>query len=186
MVKRLKSPKHSKLPYVIGAVVLLVIAGSLYAYHVHIKKKPIATVNQYTKGITNQRNSSLPASKQATNAAGSPSDSKTGGVASAALVTPTGNFVSNHHPNLGGSPAPNSMTSVCNTSPGANCRISFTNGGTSKSLSAQVTDAGGATYWNWKLQDIGLTAGDWRISATSSLNGQTLSSTDPMTLTVSE
>jgi hypothetical protein len=78
------------------------------------------------------------------------------------------------------------MTSVCNTTPNASCQISFTNGGTKKSLPAQVTDAGGVTYWYCKLQDIGLTAGNWTVSATSSLDGISLSSTDPITLVVSQ
>ena len=182
MVKTLKSSKHSKLPYVLGAVVILVIVGSIYAYHVHSKKKPIATVNQYTKGQASQPNSPANSSNQTVNP---PTSSKTAG-ASASLVAPTGNFVSDHHPNLSGSPAPNSMTSVCNTSPGASCQISFTNGGTTKSLPTQVTDGGGATYWYWKLQDIGLTSGSWKISATSSMGSDSLSSTDPAALVVSQ
>ena len=182
MVKKLNSSKHSKLPYALGVVAVVVIVGVIYAYHVTHKKKPITTVNQYTKGQVSQPNGPSNSSNQSVN---SPSSSKTGG-ASASLVAPTGNFVSNHHPNLSGSPAPNSMTSVCNTSPGASCQVSFTNGSTTKSLPTQVTDAGGATYWYWKLQDIGLTAGSWKISATSSMGGDSLSSTDPTALVVSQ
>lgn len=182
MVKTLRSSKHSKLPYILGGVVILVIAGSIYAYHIHHKQKPIPTLNQYTKGQTSQPSTSSNSSTQSVNP---PSSSKTGG-ASASLVAPTGNFVSNHHPNLSDSPAPNSMTSVCNTSPGASCKIWFTNDGITKSLPSQVTDAGGATYWYWKLQDIGLTAGSWKISATSSMGSDSLSSTDPTALVVAQ
>jgi hypothetical protein len=181
MIKKIKTSKHLKLSYVI-IVVAVVIAGALYAYHAFHKTKPIPTLNQYTKGEAGQPNSSSNSSEQSVN---SPDNSKTGG-ASAALVAPTGNFVSNHHPNLSGSPAPNSMTSVCNTAPGASCKITFTNGDTTKSLPTQVTDAGGATYWSWKLQDIGLTAGDWTVSATSSAGSNSLSSTDPRTLVISQ
>jgi hypothetical protein len=182
MVKKLNSSKHSKLPYALGLIAVVVIVGVVYAYHTTHKKKPIATVDQYTKGQVSQPSSSSNASNQSVN---SPTSSKTGG-ASASLVAPTGNFVSDHHPNLSGSPAPNSMTSVCNTSPGASCQISFTDGSTTKSLPTQTTDAGGATYWYWKLQDIGLTTGSWKISATSSVSGNSLSSTDPMALVVSQ
>lgn len=184
MVKKQKAPKYSKLPYVLGAVVILLLAGSVYVYHTH-HKKPIATVNQYTKGQVNQPNGSSNSSNQSDQAVNSSSDAKTRGT-SELLVAPTGNFVSNHHPNLSGSPAPNSMTSVCNTSPGASCQISFTSGGTTKSLPIQVTDAGGVTYWYWKLQDIGLTSGTWKISATSSMNGSSQSSIDSMSLVVAE
>jgi hypothetical protein len=184
MVKT-KSSKHSKLPYVLGAVIVLVIIGSVYAYHTHHKAKPIATVNQYTKGEGSQPSSTSSTSNSSSQTTSSSNDSKTGG-SSASLVAPTGNFVSDHHPNLSGSPAPNSMTSVCNTSPGASCQISFTDGSTTKSLPTQVTDAGGATYWYWKLQDVGLTAGNWKVSATSSMGDSSLSATDPMTLVVSQ
>jgi hypothetical protein len=193
MVKKIKSSKRSKLPYIIGAVIILAIAGSIYAYHVdHKKKPPIATVDQYTKGQASKTSSPSSSSNQTTSpnqAVSSPSNTKTGSTTvstSAPLVAPTGNFVSDHHPNLSGSPAPNSMTSVCNTSPGASCQITFTSGSTTKSLPTQVTDAGGATYWYWTLQDIGLTAGSWQVSATSSMNGNSLTSTDPMALVVSQ
>ena len=172
---KLKS-KHSKLLYILVAVVILAIAGSIYAYHTTHKPKvkPIATLDQYTKGGVTEPSSS-------SNSTGSTTSS-----ASASLVAPTGNFVSDHHPNLSGSPAPNSMTSVCNTTPGAKCQISFTNGSDTKYLPTQTTDAGGATYWYWTLQNIGLTAGNWTIAATSTLNGNSQSSTDPMTLVVSQ
>lgn len=179
MVRKIK---NVKLPYVIVVVAVMVIVGVVYAYHLNHKKKPVPTLNQYTKGQASQPSSSSSSSEQSVS---SPNSSKTGG-ASASLVAPTGNFVSNHHPNLSGSPAPNSMTSVCNTSPGASCRITFTNGDVNKSLPEQVTDSGGATYWYWKLQDIGLTAGSWKISATSSMSGSSLSSTDPTPLEVSQ
>ena len=55
-----------------------------------------------------------------------------------------------------------------------------------KSLPAQTTDAGGATYWNWKLQDYGLTAGTWKITAIAKLNGQTQTATDATNLEISQ
>jgi hypothetical protein len=178
MVTKINRSKNSKRAYVLGLVALLAIAGGIYAYHVSHDKKPIATVNQYTKGQVDKAGGSSTTSD-------TPSSEKTPD-ASASLVAPAGNFVSNHHPNLGGSPAPNTMTSVCNTSPGASCQISFTQDGTTKSLPAQVTDAGGATFWDWKLQDVGLGAGEWKITATSKVGDKSLSATDPMPLVVSQ
>ncbi len=183
----IKKSKKIKIPYIIALAVLLLIAGSLITYHLTNKTKPIPTVNQYTKGQQSQSNgksSSSGSSTSTTNSPSSTSSAKSAG--NIPLVAPTGNFVSDHHPNLSGSPAPNTMTSVCNTSPGASCRISFTNGSTTKSLADQVTDAGGVTYWYWKLQDIGLTAGNWTITATSSSGGKSLSATDPMPLVVTQ
>lgn len=94
--------------------------------------------------------------------------------------TPVGVFVSNHHPNLSGTPAPNTINSTCSTTPGAFCTITFTQGNLVKSLPQQQTDSSGNTEWNWSLQQIGLTSGSWNISATAS-NGNLTSSTSDAT-----
>lgn len=182
MTKITSSSKHSKLPYAIGAVIVLMVAVGAYIYQVNHEQKPIVTLNQYTKGQTNKTSSSNNSSGQSVNSA---SSSKTEGTGTA-LVAPFGNFVSNHSPNLSGSPDPNSMTSVCNTSPGASCQITFTKGSTTKSLPKQVTDAGGTTYWFWKLQDIGLTTGSWTVTATSNSGDKSLSAKDPSNLVVAQ
>ncbi len=99
------------------------------------------------------------------------------------LITPWGNFVSNHHPGQNGTPL--TETSVCNTTQGATCDISFTNGTATESLPAQVASSNGATFWsNWSLSSIGLTPGNWKITATATLDGQTKTATDPMELVV--
>lgn len=101
-------------------------------------------------------------------------------------TTPTGAFVSNHRPNLSGSPAPNSMTSTCQTSPGAACTIKFSKGGVVKSLQAQTADSNGYTVWNWSLQDIDLTAGSWEITAVATIGKNSTSSRDVLNLEVAE
>lgn len=99
---------------------------------------------------------------------------------------PSNGFVSNHHPNLSGHPAPATLTSVCTTTPGARCTITFTKDGVTKSLPTQTTDRGGSAYWNdWSLQSIGLTAGSWQIKAVATLGSQTEAATDSMDLVVS-
>lgn len=101
------------------------------------------------------------------------------------LVPPTGTFVSNHTPNLSGSPAPNKMHSDCATTPGATCQISFTrNDGRVKTLPAQNTDNAGAAYWSWTLQDVGLDTGSWTVEAKATLNNKTETAKDSTTLEV--
>lgn len=101
-------------------------------------------------------------------------------------TTPLGMFVSNHHPNLSGTPAPNTETSTCTTTPGAQCQIRFTQNGATKSLPSQQTDGSGNTSWSWKIQDIGITEGTWKISAVA-INGNLTSTTnDQMNLEVSK
>jgi hypothetical protein len=102
----------------------------------------------------------------------------------ASLVKPYGTFVSNHHPSLSGKSTPSQEASVCNTTPGASCKITLTKDGVTKTLAAQTTNSDGAAYWNWDVKQAGLTLGSWQITATASLRGSTSSATDPLMLEV--
>lgn len=88
--------------------------------------------------------------------------------------TPSGTLVSNHRPNLLGSPTPNLEQSTCTTTPGAYCTITFTNGSKKMSLEKKQTDSNGNASWTWRLQDINLSEGEWTIKAVAS-NGEFLS-----------
>jgi hypothetical protein len=100
------------------------------------------------------------------------------------LKAPMGTFVSNHRPNLSGSPNPNEVQSICETTPGATCQIIFTKGSETKQLPVQKTDGEGAAYWTWKLQDIGLTSGTWKVQAKATLGSQTKTADDALDLEV--
>ena len=100
------------------------------------------------------------------------------------LLAPTGNFVSNHSPSLTGRLSSNNDQSICNSTQTAVCKIAFTKDGVTKLLADKVLDGNGTNYWNWTLQDIGLTAGPWKVTATASLNGQTKTSVDATLLIV--
>jgi len=164
----------------------LVVIGLLYhQFHPGVQVMTnTRTAGQNSKGepIASPANTTAPTESS------QPGDSKSdsGGGTTTALLAPSGDFVSNHHPNLSESPAPNTMSSVCNTSPGATCKIIFTKDGDMKTLPVATTDRGGAAYWNWKLQDIGLTVGTWQIQAIASLNGQTKTALDVLDLVVAQ
>ncbi len=99
------------------------------------------------------------------------------------LAKPFGTFVSNHKPGQNGSPLEES--SVCNTTPSANCTITFTKNGISKSLPAKIADNSGAAYWPvWTPQSVGLDAGNWTVTAVATLGQQTTSTQDPNPLQV--
>jgi len=100
------------------------------------------------------------------------------------LIAPYGTFISNHHPNLDGSPAPSQEQSTCQTSPGASCYITFSNNGVVKTLAAQNTDNEGVAIWNWDISKAGLTEGAWEINVIASLNGTTKTAKDSMQLEV--
>ena len=54
-------------------------------------------------------------------------------------------------------------------------------------VDAQTADPNGFVSWNsWKLQDIGLSAGSWKIQAIASLNGQTKTASDALDLVVAQ
>lgn len=196
MLKQKVQSKKSKKVYVIIAVALIVVAGviAFFVYRSSANKKPATTASQLTKGevsTSGNKSSDKPdkSGSSSTSGLGSQtSDDKNEASnqpsANATLIAPTGTFVSNHRPNLSGSPAPSEEQSTCNTTPGATCQISFTYNGVTKSLPAQTADSGGATYWTWNLQDIGLTEGSWQIQATARLNGKTLTGSDALKLEV--
>lgn len=175
---------------IIVAAILAVLELTNTTHIFHHKENVVVSGTSFnTKG--EKQNSTKSSSASGQNNAATPNSSSkstaTGGASSTAtLFTPTGSFISNHHPNLSGSPAPNTMSSVCTTTPGASCKITFTKDGITKELSWQTADANGSAYWNWKLQDIGLTTGSWKVQAIASLNGQTKSASDAMNLVVSQ
>ncbi|MGF7229599.1 MAG: hypothetical protein ACQR33_06515 [Candidatus Saccharibacteria bacterium] len=200
-VKRSKTRKKKIAAITVATVSAIVIIILVLEFtdttHIFHKSNPTvtshgSTADQNTKGensLSQTGGSASTTQKGQTTAPVTGSGATTNGGGStttAALIAPSGNFVSNHHPNLGGSPAPNILTSVCNTTPGATCTITFTNAstGAAKSLTAQTADSGGAAYWSWKLQDVGLGQGTWQVKATATLGNQTKSASDAMTLEV--
>lgn len=173
-----------------AALLALIIIG-VFVWHQNTRQTAKTPLKNVTKSTGNSSTKGEPAqiSEPVANAnsgnSGSSNDKSTQ-TASGQLVTPSGNFVSNHRPNLSGSPAPNQVSSACNTTPGAACQITFTKGDLVKSLATQTTDASGATYWSWNLQDVGLTAGSWQVQAIATLNGKNLTVKDAMNLEVAE
>jgi len=197
-IEKVGSPSSKRrLVYFIGTVALLVILAGVLEMtnttHFFHKQSHVLDVNNNTPTTggasqNNQKGQPQGSSSDNSGDALQPGDAKSdaGGVITGNLLTPAGDFVSNHHPSLSNtSTAPNVLTSVCNTSPGATCVITFTKGTVTKSLAVEITDRGGSAYWNnWSLQSIGLTAGNWKVIATATLKGQSKSATDEMALVV--
>ena len=158
--------------------------------HLFRSTKKTVSASSATKGELNTSGAQTQPSPASASSEGTPATdgqdkhSPSEGTTSTLLVAPTGNFVSNHHPNLSGSPAPNLIASSCTTTPGATCQIFFTQGQTTKSLPAEATDAGGSAFWNWKLQDYGIGTGTWTIRAVVTLGTQTKSASDSQALVV--
>lgn len=196
-MKRQRKQKRSlRKPVLMAGIGLLVIGGVIAILELtnnihlfHDAPRPV-TASADTKGepLPDSTQTAVPPQNTTEQTGGGtnekiPGEGGTSASSGAAPIDPTNsNFVNNHHPSLSKSAT---MASSCTTTPGATCVISFTNGSTApKSLAAQTTDRGGSAYWDWKLQDIGLTPGSWRITATATLNGQSKTATDAINLEV--
>ena len=186
-----------------GIILVLLVAGGSGCYWKFIRKHPPAvTANQNTKGepLSPTPGSKSSGSSGAAGASASPASSAASAgsgtqsntsskqdqspppTTNVTLDPPSGDFVSSHTISLS---APEQ--SVCNTTPGATCTITFAQGSTSKSLAVENTDRGGSAYWNgWTPKSIGLTPGSWTIQATATLNGQSKTGTDARNLEVTQ
>ena len=184
-------PKKRFVVLFAAVLLLICLVGVLWLTNVipifHKAKPAQTTSGPVTKGESQQTGSSQANNSSKSNITGTTkSNNSINTNSNAVLLPPTGDFVSDHHPNLSGSPAPNTMSSVCTTTPDATCTIVFTKSGVTKYLAGETTDSNGSAYWYWKLQDIGLTAGSWQIQATATLNSQTKTASDAMDLVVSQ
>lgn len=173
-------------------IVLLLAAGSTYllwlrthtlaptASEIELNRGTATPTTQVPGGSTEGQTTSPDASK---GSQGSPT-----GTPPAPNVMPdkpTGQFVSNHQPNISGKPYPNTETSICTTTPGIVCKIKFTMGSMTKSLPPKTTDASGNAVWSdWTIQSVGLTEGTWRITAQAINSNNVVSTSDPSELRV--
>lgn len=186
----LKNPRRAIKMWAagIGVLCLIFIASALKLANVLSSsrtKLPI-TAGQETKGEPNDKRNGVQAQAQnnySSQSKSSSSQSKYDNTeTNVNLIAPLGDFVSAHHV----SPSTH-ITSVCNTSSGAICKIVFTQGNSVISLQPEMTDQGGSAYWDgWTPKDIGLTSGIWNIKAVATLNGQTKTADDAMSLEVSQ
>jgi hypothetical protein len=203
-MKRQKPKRqHKRLFTTLGIVALIVVVGGvsgvvLHLRHVHDAQKrsgAVATVTtpkttpssgDKSSGGTSTTSTTTGTSDKdsgtSTNT-GSSSSSSTSTTTTAALIAPYGTFVSNHRPGQNGSPT--TEQSVCTTTPGATCNITFTNSaGVVKSLGAQTVGSDGTASWNWNVTGSDLAAGSWKVAATATLNGQSKATADATTLEI--
>ena len=90
--------------------------------------------------------------------------------------------MSSHHTKL--TAGVSSEESICNVIAGASCEIQFSKDGVVKSLAAKRADADGSVSWSWGASELGLTSGEWTITAIASLDGQTKTVADALPLEV--
>jgi hypothetical protein len=167
---------------VILGVGALEVTGTTHFFHKKLNPETTKTTTTGGASAFNDKGeTALPTtpSDSSNTSAGAKTDGNNG--AATVLLAPTGTFVSAHK-NVG-MDVP--LTSVCNTTPGAICQITMTSGISSHSLEGRTADSNGAVYWDrWTPRGIGLTPGVWDVKAKASLNGQSKTTDDALTLEI--
>lgn len=169
----------------VALVIIVVLFGWHYRRHNTNSKPTIIKTQDTVSGKPNNDTTTTPPSNSEKTSVG-------GGVVAPAtgsgvtILGPSGSFISNHSPNLNGSPAPSAEESVCNGTPGAKCYIQFTNSedGVVFKLPEKSLDINGAAYWQWDVKNNNLKQGVWHIVAFSTLGDQIKSTQDARDLTV--
>lgn len=202
MVLKVKKSLHQKitrkLVLIGGLVAISLLVGVLEltnTTHVFHKRKTISGIIPSTSNPSQSPSPSVttdkvagsdtpPASSGASAAASPKADTAISG-AQGPLLEPYGTFVSNHSPSLSDTNgAPSGEQSVCITSAGASCYITFKRLGIVKTLETKIADSKGSVYWDWDVNKAGFSAGSWQITATATANGQTKSVNDTLDLKV--
>jgi hypothetical protein len=171
---KIQTRRNKHLPAIITAciVLLLLVTGAILYVLAIRNHSPAQTpsaggYNPSTSTPTPDVPKANSTENQSTNSVtATKGQSSTPAAPPSATVTPTtpfGQFVSNSKPSLS-DPAQDAESSVCSTTAGVACQITFTSGSTIKSLPSQTTDTNGNTSWGWSINKLGLTAGTWKIS----------------------
>lgn len=175
---------HKNKKAIIIAVSLLILGGASFAYYQDNKPygqnpsgeyiaEDVPTSAEKIQSKDEESPKNQPADQP------QPNKSTNNFSTTSSLYKPTGNFVSSHVVEPG-----STIESVCITTPGAKCKIIFTNGSNTKVLNAKTTDSEGTTAWIWQPKKLGISGGKWQIKAEASLNSQTKTSKDAKLLEV--
>ena len=197
MAQKIKSISSHKYLYILVIVLGIVLVGGFFFWkHDHDQKlredRKVIPTNSSSNSHSSSASSkavqgsvkSPSVSSGSSSNTSSPTQQSTDSAGASLTSAPSGTFVSNHSPNLSGSPAPSQEQSVCNTVPGATCTIVFTNGSKTKQLATQTADNNGVVVWNWDVNQAGFTPGSWKITATATLGNSSLSTADSRSLDV--
>lgn len=173
---KITNKKSYKIPIILAVLLIIIGTGTIFFFvYKGNSNENFTTTRESGGGITSGKE----AKKDSDKSTPTPDTDIT-------PTTPIGTFVSNHRPNLSGSPAPNTMTSTCSTTPGSKCTIEFTKGNITKSLPNKIADGNGNISWDWELQDVGLTVGEWQVTAVASNGNNIAKASDSIPLIVGD
>lgn len=182
MARRLS--KLTKRPLLLMTALVLVVASVVFGLtrkHESVSGT-IPSDSTSNPAANNSDKTTVPSASSTSNSSSDSAKSTGLNSTSSPLNAPWGNFVSNHSPGKDG--APTSEVSTCNTTPGATCTVQFIKGGVSRNLETKTTDSNGSVSWSWDIKDANLSSGKWQITAVATLNGQSKSTSDQLSLEV--
>jgi cytoskeletal protein RodZ len=177
---RVKSKEMLFLLLIVGAL----IVGGYFLYNSTNTPAPTTSIPSTTQnediknveqGVSAKNSNSTTSSSMSDKQGGSTASPQT------SLDTPTGNFVSSHKV----SSSTNTLESICTTTTGATCEITFRKGDTILTLGKKDVNNSGTATWIWTPGSIALTNGSWEITATATLGDKTSTAIDPLKLDVS-
>lgn len=180
MIKN-KNPFFKKKKFIIPTIVavLLLVSGIFYFQAIKTTEvtstpstSPTEDSEAAEQGVSQKNANSTQATTNNDKQISTPSPQ-------GSVAAPQGNFVSNHR--VGTS---DTIESICNTTRGATCDISFTSSNATKSLGRKTVGQDGTASWIWTPASIGLSAGSWQINATATLGDAQNSSKDPRNLEI--
>lgn len=191
-VKKKNLIKNKVFWLIVAVIVILLVGGGIAYKHYRDKKNNSNTpvIPRPTTDKTKNSNTPAATTTPADNSTNSknnnnstPAENTPSTMANIPVTKPYGSFISNHKPGQNGSPV-DEEASTCSTAAGITCSINFTKDGVTKSLPAKTTDSAGTAYWQWSIKSIGLTTGNWTVTAVATNGQQTESTTDSIPLQV--
>lgn len=181
MVKSTKLISNKRMLLTLLAIIVAVGALYLFVFRDGAKftTTPSTSQKEDTRAAEEGRSQKNPNSAPAASA-----NKQSGGVAvaNADVSRPEGNFVSSHRINS----RSDTVESVCTTTPGAACEITFKLGNDTKSLGKKTTNQSGTASWVWTPASVGLYAGSWEITAIATLGGSQNTAKDPLNLELAQ
>lgn len=184
----MRKPHSNKFIYITTVFVILIAISTIFGIVSKQTSKKIYIPKKHTINIQSPAKNSTQSSNQQQNISNNSiqnhnsSNNTAQANNSVQLIQPYGALVSNHQPGQNGSNL--NEESECITTPGAYCIIKFTDGNIVKSLPQKQTNSYGIAYWYWNVGNLGLTNGNWQITAIASMSSQSISTTDKLRLEV--
>ena len=177
MVNRSKKHPKFKRKYLLLAAIILLTIGIVWA--LRRDTDPLTTDGSADTQTSQESPEQAEPEAEATNGSPAKAQSSSSTANGKLELSDKTTFVSSHNAMLNGD-----VESICVTTLGATCYINFTSGQSSHSLDAKQANSDGVVAWIWTPKSVGLSTGEWKVSAITKLNGQSETKVDAYPLII--